>query len=128
MDELRNSGNGPACLFPGVLPLHPRYTLFPYTTLFRSQAEPLLSDELGLQEGLERLGSVQRAQDALLLVLLWLGPAGLQTFLQPLALSRVVQVHVLHTDSAAVGVAQQPEDVPQQHLRLRSEERRVGTG
>src|SRR5690625_5396164 len=77
MDELRNSGNGPACLFPGVLPLHPRYTLFPYTTLFRSQAEPLLSDELGLQEGLERLGSVQRAQDALLLVLLWLGPAGL---------------------------------------------------
>ena len=85
------------------------------------QREPALADELGLQEHLERLGDVQPGQDAHLLVVV--GPAvrPLDPGLDPGPLLRVLDVHVLHADRAAVGVAQHAEDLPQLHPRLAAE-------
>ena len=85
------------------------------------QGEPLLADELGLQERLERLGDVEPGQDADLVVVL--GPAvrPLDACLQPGALVGVLHVHVLDADSAAVRVAQHAEDLPQPHSRRPAE-------
>ena len=85
------------------------------------QREPPLADELGLQEHLERLGHVEPGQDADLLVML--GPAvrPLDPRLDPGALLRVLHVHVLDADSAAVGVAQHAEYLAQLHPRLAAE-------
>ena len=79
------------------------------------QGEPLLPDVLGLQEGLERLGAVQPAQDVLLLVDRRLLVLDLDPLLDPLALRRIHDVHVLDADGAAVGVAQHAEHVAQLH-------------
>ncbi len=85
------------------------------------QREPLLADVLGLQEGLERLGGVEPAQDAQLLLALGLVVAALDPGLDPAALLRVLDVHVLDADGAAVRVAQHAEDVAQLHHRLAGE-------
>ena len=77
------------------------------------EAEPLLADVLGLQEGLERLGLVELGEDAHLLVVGGLGVRPLDLVLDPLPLLRVLDVHVLDADGAAVGVAQHAEDVAQ---------------
>ena len=81
------------------------------------EAEPLLPDELGLQEGLERLGLVELAQDPQLLLAGRLGVRPLDALLDPAALLGVLDVHVLDADGAAVGVAQHAEDVAQLHDR-----------
>ncbi len=85
------------------------------------EREPLLADVLGLQEGLERLGRVQLAQDAQLVLARGAGVARLEPLLEPLALGGVGDVHVLDADGAAVRVAQQAEDVAQRVLRLAAE-------
>ena len=79
------------------------------------EAEPLLADELGLQEGLERLGLVELEQDAQLLLARRLLVRLLDALLDPAALLGVLDVHVLDADGAAVGVAQDAEDAAQLH-------------
>ncbi len=74
------------------------------------EAEPLLADELGLQEGLERLGLVELEQDPQLLLARRLLVRLLDPLLDPAALLGVLDVHVLDADGAAVGVAQDAED------------------
>ena len=86
------------------------------------EAEALLADVLGLQERLERLGLVELAEDAQLLVVAgllctWL----LDVLLEPAPLRRVLDVHVLDADRAAVRVAQDAEDVAQQRGALAAE-------
>ncbi len=85
------------------------------------QREPALADELRLQEHLERLGDVEPGQDADLLVMV--GPAvrPLNALLQPGAFLRVLHVHVLDADGAAVRVAQHAEYVAQPHPRAAAE-------
>ncbi len=92
------------------------------------QGEPLLTDELGLQEGLEDLGLVQLVQDPQ--VFLARQPVGLALHrpLHPFALIAVGHVHVLDADGATVGVAQHVEDVAQAHERLRAAEGAGGEG
>ena len=85
------------------------------------QREALLADVLRLQEGLEGLGRVQPAQDAQLLLALRLGVRALDAVLDPLALLRVLDVHELDADGAAVRVAQHAEDVAQLHQGLAGE-------
>ena len=85
------------------------------------EAEPLLADVLGLQERLERLGGVEPAEDVLLLLAVGLLVLDLDPLLEPLALLGVGDVHVLHADGAAVGVAQHAEDVAQRHQPLAGE-------
>jgi hypothetical protein len=82
------------------------------------EGEALLADELGLQEGLEGLGGVEPAQDAHLLVARRLGVADLD-LPGSTALLGVLDVHVLDADGAAVGVAQDPEDLAQLAGRAR---------
>ena len=79
------------------------------------EAEALLPDELGLQEGLERLGLVELEQDAQLLLAGRLHVRLLDALLDPLALVGIHDVHVLDAGGAAVGVAQDAEDVAQLH-------------
>ncbi len=79
------------------------------------EAEALLADELGLQEGLERLGLVELEQDPQLLLAGRLHVRLLDALLDPAALLGVLDVHVLDADGAAVGVAQDAEDVAQLH-------------
>ena len=79
------------------------------------EAEPLLADELGLQERLERLGLVELEQDPQLLLAGRLLVRLLDALLDPAALLGVLDVHVLDADGAAVRVAQDAEDVAQLH-------------
>ena len=79
------------------------------------EAEALLADELRLQEGLERLGLVELEQDAQLLLAGRLHVRLLDALLDPLALLGIHDVHVLDAGGAAVGVAQDAEDVAQLH-------------
>ncbi len=88
------------------------------------EGEPLLADVLGLQERLERLGGVEPAQDAQLLRAVGLRVRALDPRLDPLALLGVLDVHVLDADGAAVGVAQDAEDVAQPGERRAAEARR----
>ena len=79
-------------------------------------AEPLRADVLRGEELLERLGRVQPLEDP---VLLFLGRRllpGLDLVLDPELLVGVLDVHVLHTDGAAVGIAQHAEQVAEAHL------------
>ena len=85
------------------------------------EGEPLLADVLGLQERLEGLGGVEAAQDPQLLLARGLHVADLDAVLHPAPLLGVLDVHVLHADAAAVGVAQDAEDVAQLHERLPTE-------
>ena len=85
------------------------------------EREPALPDELGLQEHLERLGHVQPGQDPDLLVVLGPEVRPLHAGLDPGALLRVLDVHVLDADRAAVRVAQHAEYLPQLHPRLAAE-------
>ncbi len=90
------------------------------------EAESLLTDELGLQERLERLGLVELLQDAQLLLARRLGVRTLDALLEPRALGRVLDVHVLEADGAGVGVAQDAEDLAQLHEPLAVAERSGG--
>ena len=85
------------------------------------EREALLADELGLQERLERLGRVEPAQDAHLLLAGRLLLDHLDLGLDPLALVGVLDVHVLDADRAAVRVAQDAEDLAQLEERLTAE-------
>jgi hypothetical protein len=85
------------------------------------EAEALLADVLGLQEGLERLGLVQLRHDAQLLVLGRLLVRLLEPRLEPGPLDRVRDVHVLDADRAAVRVAQHAEHLAQQRGPLAAE-------
>ena len=79
------------------------------------EGEPLLADELGLEERLERLGLVELLQDPQLLLAGLLGVRTLDPLLDPAALLGIHDVHVLDAGRAAVGVAQDAEDVAQLH-------------
>ncbi len=79
------------------------------------EAEALLADELRLQERLESLRLVELVQDPQLLVTGRLAVGSLHALLDPLALLGVLDVHVLDARGAAVGVAQDAEDVAQLH-------------
>ena len=92
-----------------------------YQRLGALQREPALADELRLQEHLERLGDVQPGQDPDLLVVLGPGVRPLHPGLDPGPLLRVLDVHVLDADGAAVGVPQHAQDLPQLHPRLAAE-------
>src|SRR5690606_33278137 len=85
------------------------------------EAEALLADVLGLQERLEGLGLVELAEDAQLLVMAGLGVLLLDVLLEPATLCRILDVHVLEADRAAVRVAQHTEDFAQEHRALAAE-------
>ena len=90
------------------------------------EAEPLLADELGLQEGLEGLGLVELEQDPQLLLAGRLLVRLLDALLDPAALLGVLDVHVLDADGAAVGVAQDAEDRAHLHEPALAAERAGG--
>ena len=76
-----------------------------------SRREPLLSDELGLQEGLEDLRLVELVQDPQVLLAGQRLVRPLDPILDPLALRRLLDVHVLDAGGPAVGVAQDARDL-----------------
>ena len=78
------------------------------------EAEAFLADVLGLQECLEGLGLIELAQDAQLFVFGWLRVDLFHVLLDPGPLGRVLNVHVLNTERAAVGVAQHAEDLAEE--------------
>ena len=75
------------------------------------QREPLLPNVFRLQERLERLCCVELAQDVLLLGHSRFDMLGLDALFQPFQLFGVEYVGVLHADVAAVGVAQQAQNL-----------------
>ena len=79
------------------------------------ETESLLSEELGGEELLERLGPVELGQDVTLLVVVELDRGSFDLFLYPALLLGILDVHVLDADRAAVGVTQHMEDVTQGH-------------
>lgn len=85
------------------------------------EAEALLADVLRLQERLERFGGVEAAEDVTLLGARELLVGDLDLRLEPAALERIGDVHVLEPDGPAVALAQQAEDVAEGHHRLRTE-------
>ena len=91
------------------------------------EREPLLPDELGLQEALERLGRVEPLEHVQLQLGVGLLRLLLDPLLDPLALLGVLDVHVLDADVAAVGVAQHAEHVAQLHHAVGRRSRRPGT-
>src|SRR5690606_8019318 len=85
------------------------------------EGEPLLTDELRLQERLERLGLVELAENAQLLVVAGLLVLDLDLLLEPTTLLGILDVHVLDAERAAVRVAEHTEDVAQLHHALAAE-------
>jgi hypothetical protein len=82
------------------------------------QGEPLLSYELGLQECLEDLGLIELVEDPQVL-LAWQGLMGpLYSVLDPLALRRLLNVHVLDADGPAIGITQDAQDLSHLHPAL----------
>ena len=84
-------------------------------TLATFEAEALLADVFGLQEGLERLGLVELAENTHLLVVCRLLVGLLQPLLKPFALFGFLNVHELDADGAAVRVTQHAKHFAQQH-------------
>ena len=82
------------------------------------EAESLLPDVLRLQEGFERFGLVELLENADLFVVIRFRPRHFQFFPQPRALIGILDMHILHTDLAAVGITHDAEDVAQQHTVL----------
>jgi hypothetical protein len=78
-------------------------------------AEPLLAHVLGGEEALERLRRVQPTEDVELLVDRQLVGDALDLLLDPALLVRLLDVHVLDADRAAVRVAEDAEDVAHAH-------------
>ena len=74
-------------------------------------AEALLGDVAGGEELLERLGRVEAVEDVQLLVPVDGVVGALDLGLDPVLLVGLLDVHVLDADRAAVGVAQDAEDV-----------------
>ncbi len=81
------------------------------------QREALLPHVVGVQESLEGAGTAKHQRDALLAFagIGGLVEALLHALLQPPALAGVLDVHVLHTDGAAVGGLQHTENLAQFH-------------
>ena len=76
-------------------------------------------DVLRGEELLERLGGVEPLEDVALLVGRRAVVDALDLLLDPALLLRLLDVHVLDADRAAVGVAQDAEDVAEGHARRR---------
>ena len=85
------------------------------------ETEALLADVLGLKEGFESLTLVELAENAHLLVVGRLFVRLLDALLEPAPLCRVLNVHVLDTDGAAIRVAQHAENLAQQHRAATAE-------
>src|SRR5690606_14006096 len=85
------------------------------------EGEALLADELRLQERLECLGLVELAQHAQLLGVARLLVLDFELLLEPTTLLRILDVHVLDAERAAIGVAQHAEDVAELHHALAAE-------
>ena len=79
-------------------------------------AESLLAEVLGAEELLERLGGVESIEDVALLLDAEFDGDALDLLLDPALLDRVLDVHVLDADGAAVGVAQHVEDLVELHV------------
>ena len=77
------------------------------------EAEALLAHIAGAEERLEGLGGVQPVEDAQLLVTAEDRLGALDLVADPALLRRVQDVRVVHAEGAAVGVAQQAQDLPQ---------------
>ena len=75
------------------------------------EPEPLLADVAGVQEALEDLGRVQPVEDVPLLVRTRRRRHPFHVLLDPALLVRVLDVHVLDAQGAAVGIAQDREDL-----------------
>ena len=77
------------------------------------EAEALLPHVAGVEEALERLRRVQPVEDVALLARVEGGGQALGVLLDPPLLLRVLDVHVLDAERAAVGVAQDVERLAQ---------------
>ena len=71
--------------------------------------EALLADVLRAEEGLQRLSGVEPSEDVALFVGFDGAVGALELLLHPALLDRILDVHVLHTDGAAVRVAKDAE-------------------
>ena len=80
-----------------------------------------MTHELGLQEGFESLRLIQLGKNAKLLLASWLGIGLLKFFLEPLTLRWILDVHILNTNRAAVGVPKNSKDLPKRCLLLTTE-------
>ena len=81
------------------------------------ESEPLLAHVPGVQEPLEDLGGVQAVEDVTLLFDAHRGVSALDPRLDPGLLLRVLDVHVLDAERAAVGVAEDREDLLERRRR-----------
>ena len=75
------------------------------------EPEALLPDVARVQEALEHLGRVQAVEDVALLVEVERGRLTFDVLLDPALLLGILDVHVLDAQGAAVGVAQDVEDL-----------------
>ena len=75
------------------------------------ETESLLADELGLQECLKGFSLVQLVQNPQLLVARRFGKPAFHTFANPTPLMWILNMHVFHADSSAVGITQDAENL-----------------
>ncbi len=93
--------------------------------------EALLADVLRAEEGLQRLSGVEPSEDVALFVGFDGAVGTLELLLHPALLDRILDVHVLHTDGAAVRVAKDTEQIAEWHAVLPADlgiDARVGAG
>ncbi len=77
-----------------------------------------MSNVLGLQEVFECFGAVEFAQDTQLFFARRAWCAYLDVILNPLTFSWILDVHVFHTDGAAIAVAQDSQNLAELHAWL----------
>ena len=79
------------------------------------EREALLPEVLGVQEGLERLRLIELLENLKALVVGELGARAFDSLLEPAALLRIRDVHVLEADRRAVCLSQQRKRIAQGH-------------
>ena len=86
-------------------------------------AESLLPEVLRGEEALECFGGVETIEDVVLLVAADRYGDAFDLALDPVLLGRILDVHVVDADGAAIRVAQELEDVFEAHAALLAEVR-----